>query len=313
MNQQLFSDFSLTGGILYTMWIFATAIAIIVLVLALLRLQKSTDVPAQGPQTHMEISTGIGIPPEELDASQAGQADRQAGVALPRIPPPTERAGGGSLASANLRKIDLPKEVELVWEAGGLIEFQPGAWAVAKDPSEHSQEHMSDESGQEPSHPTVEETYTLPQRYGIDRLVLMARDPNWIYAYWEVTHEKYRQKCEKHLRNWGLSRPVLRIYNLTLGQGRHKEMDIFISDNTDNWYINISRPRHTLMAELGRLFPEDVFVSLLASNIITLPADAVSDRICPEWPPMGRPEQYPQLSAKIGTSSPMTWRQDTDG
>ncbi|MGB4025347.1 MAG: hypothetical protein WBL52_01180, partial [Bacillota bacterium] len=121
------------------MWIFATAIAILVLVLALVRFRRSTGTPVEKPQTHMEVSSGIGIPPEAIDASQAGQADRQAGVALPRIPPPQQREDDGALASRRLRKIDLPKEVELAWEAGGLIEFQKGAWAVAKDPSEHEE------------------------------------------------------------------------------------------------------------------------------------------------------------------------------
>lgn len=290
------------------MWIFATAIAILVLVLALVRFRRSTGTPVEKPQTHMEVSSGIGIPPEATDASQAGQADRQAGVALPRIPPPQQREDDGALASRRLRKTDLPKEVELAWEAGGLIEFQKGAWAVAKDPSEHEE---TDQEERTPSS-IAEETYTLPERYGIDRLVLMARDPNWVYAYWEITHEKYRQMYEKHLRDWGLSRPVLRIYELTPGQGRHKEMDIFVDDHTDNWYIKISKPRQTLMAELGRLFPEGVFVKMLTSNIITLPADTVSDKICLEWPPVGWPEQYLDFRAKIGTSSPMTWGKDAN-
>jgi len=311
------------------MWILAAATAILVLALAFFRFRQRAEAPSETPRTDMEVSTEIGVPPEEIDPSKAGQADRHAGVTLPRIPPPRQDRDDGSLRSASLRKTDLPKEVELAWEAGGLIEFQKGAWAVPKDPSEYSGQEAQDEPigpkpvehkptedksvAHKPLGTTMEEPYTLPQRYGFDRLVLIARDPNWVYAYWEITHEKYRQMYEKYLRDWGLSRPVLRIYDLTSGPDRRKAMDVFISDRADNWYINISKPRHTLMAELGRLFPENNFVSFLTSNVITLPADTLSDMICPEWPPIGWPEGYPESAAKIGISSPMNRGKGADG
>ncbi len=324
MNQQLFSDFSLTGGILFTMWVVAAAIAILLLVLAFFRFRQSTDVrpstgiPSKRPQTGMEISTGIGVPPEEIDPDKAGKVHRQAGVTLPAVPPPRQDTDDSSLASVKLRKIDLPKEVELAWEAGGLIEFQTGAWAVAKDPSEYSDQDPESKPARgparkKPSGEVVEESYSLPQRYGIDRLVLIARDPDWVYAYWEVTHERYRQMYERHLRDWGLSRPVLRIYDVTPGRGRQKEMDVFISDHADNWYINISKPRHTLMAELGRLFPDNTFLRLVASNVVTLPADRFSDKISADWPPVGWPDRYHGFQAQIGTSSPGAWGNEADG
>ncbi len=293
------------------MWFFITAIALAVLLLAFFRFRQSADVHSQKPQTHMEISTGIGILPEEIDASKAAQTDRQTGVALPRTPPAQEQGHDGSLASVDLRKVNVSKEVELVWEAGEVVQFQPGAWAVAKDPSEYSHEGREKDAPEHPGEPS-EERYSLPQRYGADRLVLMARDPYWVYAYWEVTHEKYRNMYEKHLHDWGLSRPVLRVRDLAPGLGQKAEMDIFLNDQASNWYLNIPRPQHTLVAQLGRLFPDNVFVSFVTSNIITLPADAPSDHICLEWAPLGWQDRYLEFRTKIGISSPWIWRNNTN-
>ena len=36
----------------------------------------------------------------------------------------------------------------------------------------------------------------LPHRYGVDRLALMARDPHWLYAYWEITATNRRNSTQ---------------------------------------------------------------------------------------------------------------------
>ena len=39
--------------------------------------------------------------------------------------------------------------------------------------------------------PSVE--FELPAQYGQNKLVLLVRDPWWVYAYWEVTDSKRRE------------------------------------------------------------------------------------------------------------------------
>ncbi len=284
------------------MWIFLIAIALAV-GLIVYGFRKAPDTPGSDKRKlKMEISSDMDIPIERVDVSPPeAQVDQ-------------EYEQRGSLASVNLRKVNVSKEVELVWEAGKVIEFQPGAWAVAKDPSEYGRDQHEDEHMTHPSYGRnppeeefTEEPYTLPQRYGIDRLVLMSRDPYWVYVYWEITHEKYREMYERHLHEWGLSRPVLRIYDLTSEIGQPQQIDVLINEEADNWYLNISRPKHTLKAELGRLFPENTFISYLSSNTITLPADSLSEHICLEWTPIDWHTRFSD-GIKIGISSPRIWR-----
>lgn len=306
------------------MWFFIAAIALAVILFVFYSLRQSTgETPSDKDKLKTEISGDIGIPLEAIDPEKAGQIDRRTGVALPRARPGEAHSeSNGSLASRNLRKVDLSKEVELAWEAGDVIEFQPGAWAVAKDPSEfggavgskgmlEDRATKTDATGklQIPNERfnKIQEKYILPQRYGRDRLVLMARDPNWVYAYWEVTHERYKEMYEKHVHHWGLSRPVLRLHDITPGISEARQIDVFLNDEADNWYLNVGRPRHTIVAELGRLFPDNVFQSLVGSNQVTLPAGDLSEEVCLEWAPLDWYLSYGRFKDKIGISSPLTW------
>ncbi len=307
------------------MWFFIAAIALTVMFFVFYTLRQSTrkTVPDKD-RLKTEISGDIGIPIESIDPEKEGQIDRRTGVALPRA-----RRGevhsdsNGSLASKNLRKVNLSKEVELAWEAGEVIEFQPGAWATAKDPSEFggsaeiksilkNKAAKTDAAGKyqvsNEKFCNIQEKYTLPQLYGKNRLVLMARDPNWVYAYWEVTHERYKEMYEKHVHNWGLSRPVLRLRDITPGISEAQQIDVFLNEEADNWYLNVGRPRHTIVAELGRLFPENIFQSLVKSNQVTLPANDLSEEICLEWAPLDWHLSYSRFKGKIGISSPQIWR-----
>lgn len=222
---------------------------------------------------------------------------------------PVEDDGG--LRTRRLRKDNISKEVEVAWEASDLIEIQPGAWAPEEEFRDSSQDSSPD-SKERPSLAAPEnqpEEYCLPGSYGKDRLVLMARDPNWIYAYWEVTHERYQETLRKHLTEWGLSCPILRLYDMTPDFPGPCQVDYYLNDYADNWYLHMPRPRHTFVAEYGRIFP-DKFVPVLRSNAVTLPPGDVSDEFALEWAPLDWQLHYGRFARETGTSSFGVWRKD---
>ena len=50
----------------------------------------------------------------------------------------------------------------------------------------------------------------LPEGYGDNHLVVMARDPFWFFAYWEITHERAEQIRVAHGRDsWDRAALVL--------------------------------------------------------------------------------------------------------
>lgn len=147
----------------------------------------------------------------------------------------------------------------------------------------------------------------LPEKYGKDQIVLLVKDPYWLYAYWEITASK-REEFERlyGAGSWLESRPVLRIYDLT---GHPYDFlhapyfEIAVTDFADNWYIPVGKPCSTFCVDLGRLHPRHGFIVLVRSNTVTTPADRPSQVIDPLWPPL---EACWEASAKgrAGLSSP---------
>jgi hypothetical protein len=50
----------------------------------------------------------------------------------------------------------------------------------------------------------------LPEGYGESRIVLMPRDPQWSYVYWDIPNEQ-----KESLRRQGGTRLALRLYDVT--------------------------------------------------------------------------------------------------
>ena len=89
--------------------------------------------------------------------------------------------------------------------------------------------------------------HSLPHRYGVDRLALMARDPHWLYAYWEITATKQEDLNTVYGPDaWSSTRPVLRVYDVTGvdfdGTNAKSYVDIHVDEHADNWHIQVGQP-----------------------------------------------------------------------
>ncbi|HHW27465.1 MAG TPA: DUF4912 domain-containing protein [Firmicutes bacterium] len=230
---------------------------------------------------------------EELGTAGPNEShgrDRETHASAPKAASPDEPY------RRNLRTDNLSKEVEVAWEAADIIDFPAGAAA-----SPHEAAGLPPTETARPLR-----VKDAKARYKESpRLVLMARDPSWLYAYWNVAHEKYQEMYKKHLDEWGLSRPVLRLYDVTPGRVR-EHTDIYLNDEADNWYIRVDRPNHRLYAEIGRAFP-DRFLAFARSNEVTMPPGGISMEIAEEWAPLAWETYYSKVGDAAGVSSPMVW------
>lgn len=161
------------------------------------------------------------------------------------------------------------------------------------------------------------ETPEIPWNYGVDRMVLMVRDPNWIYAYWEITATKQDEFIKEFgPEAWDNSRSVLRVYDVTgvdyfTGSNFNNYKDISLNDNVDNWHIDVGRPNSAFCVDLGRLFPNGTFVTLLRSNIVQTPSAAISNLLDEEW--MWIEGIYSTITKLHIGSSPMVTKDVTQG
>lgn len=137
------------------------------------------------------------------------------------------------------------------------------------------------------------ETYTSPappqsywqDRYSENRIVLMIRDPYWCFAYWDLTPDKQAEVITKLAG--GQARLVLRVYDVTgidfSGSNAHRFADLEISEEANNWYINVWAADRSYCVDLGLRYPDGRFETLLRSNVVTTPRDSISPVVDEEW------------------------------
>lgn len=108
----------------------------------------------------------------------------------------------------------------------------------------------------------------LPERYEDGRMVLLARDPMWLYTYWDLT-------AEQHRKVWSKSSVVLRIVELREGHTHREVKQISLTHGARSWYFQIDQPHRVYQAELGFLDAQGKFRCVVASNPSTTPPSAM--------------------------------------
>ena len=137
--------------------------------------------------------------------------------------------------------------------------------------------------------PTYEAEYAVPSRYGDNAVVLMVRDPEWLYAYWEIQPVEAQREAGRLGVDLSDSTPVLRVYDVTGGTADESGTtfrDIILSEYADRWFVSAMKPAHEYYAEVGRVTRSGRFVPFARSNRVTTPPAGVSPVTSPEWPPL---------------------------
>ncbi|HZP43342.1 MAG TPA: DUF4912 domain-containing protein [Candidatus Binatia bacterium] len=136
----------------------------------------------------------------------------------------------------------------------------------------------------------------LPRAYGDDRLVLLVRDPWWVYAYWEVTPNTRIAALRELGAEAEGARELVRVYDVTFitftGDNAWRSFDVEITPGADHWYVNVGRPATSFCAELGLLTPAGRFRPLVRSNTVTTPRSSPSPDTSVRWVEL-RPNEPP--------------------
>lgn len=113
----------------------------------------------------------------------------------------------------------------------------------------------------------------LPFGYSDNKIVLLPKDPNCLYAYWEISEKRKNEFIEEFGEKlWEKSIPVIKVTNVS----NNTNFYIRINDFTNNWYINVPCPDSLYVAELGRKISDQFFITLASSNYVATPSVTVS-------------------------------------
>ncbi len=147
-----------------------------------------------------------------------------------------------------------------------------------------------------PAAPPGAVTGRLPEAYGTERLSLLARDPHWLYAQWDLTLEQQRRynalSADHHL--------VVRVHPETpAGQ---PVIEAGVHPEARHWFIQVERAGITYVAELGYYQADRRWLAIATSAGATTPPDTVSAETAVRFAtmPVGTsPPQPPPLPPEI--------------
>lgn len=126
---------------------------------------------------------------------------------------------------------------------------------------------------------------TAPQTLGHasqkDRIIVLARDPYWLHAYWELSRMTLARAQAALGQDWHAARPILRVLDVTsedtTSAAERHVRDVDIHGGVDNWYIDVIDPPRAYRVDIGYLSKRGKFYVLARSNVVTTPKAGIAD------------------------------------
>jgi hypothetical protein len=110
----------------------------------------------------------------------------------------------------------------------------------------------------------------LPSSYGTGKLFLTARDPHWLYAHWDFTHEEQfrhnAKSIDRHL--------ILRLHEESQPQKHIAE--IHVHPESRHWFVHVEQAGEKYSSELGYYRAGRQWKSLATSAPQRTPPDNIS-------------------------------------
>ncbi|SDU23051.1 hypothetical protein SAMN05444156_2741 [Verrucomicrobium sp. GAS474] len=115
--------------------------------------------------------------------------------------------------------------------------------------------------------PAYEHLGELPESYGTKKVYLVARDPYFLFAYWDLTGDQFRDLA--HQASDG------KVFLVLLSENGNRVQQIEIGPWAKHWYLHTHNPGATYYAELG-FFRDGKFEVVSRSGKTKTPRDTVS-------------------------------------
>lgn len=120
--------------------------------------------------------------------------------------------------------------------------------------------------------PEFESLGELPTTYNFDTLFLTARDPRWLFCYWDFDWTRIPSGAFRY----GVPMFYLKISRVLGGE----ETTLEIKPEARNWYVPVNSANTLYFAELGYFNNEGTFVTCVRSAEAATPAE----QLAPEQP-----------------------------
>jgi len=113
-----------------------------------------------------------------------------------------------------------------------------------------------------------EERFIFPESYGVNRIRLLVKDPDWLFVHWDVAPSSISELRDAvGERTVALSKLTLRIAD----PGNGGMSVVLLPPGVRSWYVKADSTRRAYRAELGLTLPSGEFRRLAESNTIVTP------------------------------------------
>ncbi len=116
----------------------------------------------------------------------------------------------------------------------------------------------------------------LPEGYGESSIMLLPRDPQWSYVYWDVPNDH-----KDELRRQGGNQLALRLYDVTdidiNTRAPHSMQEYPCDEMAREWYLPVPVSDRTYIVELGYRAMDGRWLSLVSSPRVHIPPVYPSD------------------------------------
>jgi hypothetical protein len=124
--------------------------------------------------------------------------------------------------------------------------------------------------------PYIDRGPLLPEHYGDDRIVALAKDPHCIFVYWELKGFKSQEAMNYHnneTKSW-----FLRVHP----SGEEAYHDVPINVDARNWYLWVADDKSYII-DLGFSTQHGEFLTLASSNPVQTPRSGTSKEYNEYW------------------------------
>lgn len=208
-----------------------------------------TFTPQAGTVTPMAATPSQTVQPLPPTVTPMRDVPSSAMESMPREVPAAETPQAAPSVSVSPTLLTETTEAA---EARGLPPAEPSAAQAAVEATEEAPEWEGGQTAPIAGDlATVDEGLPeLPGGYGESRIVLLPRDPQWAYVYWDVPNEH-----REELRQQGGQQLALRLYDVTAidlaVQPPHSMQEYPCDELAREWYVPIPMSDRDYIAEIG--------------------------------------------------------------
>jgi len=163
---------------------------------------------------------------------------------------------------------------------GGGTSKKGGSFKISNEPvihgktegDVHKYEATHDSSPPAPAaahaQPVYEDLGHLPETYGENSIFLIARDPKWLFVYWDIAWNNFATFDMKN----GERKVFLKVLHSDGGA----ESTIEINTEARNWYIPVTQAATAYYVEIGYYNKKGKWTVIATSGEATTPADSMA-------------------------------------